>query len=67
MNGSEEAGTATEVETRASERSHACSPSCRSADRYRRSFSGEKAFKLYDTFGLPRDFIEDAAATRNQL
>jgi alanyl-tRNA synthetase len=24
------------------------------------SLSGDKAFKLYDTFGLPRDFIEDA-------
>ncbi len=24
------------------------------------SLSGGKAFKLYDTFGLPRDFIEDA-------
>ncbi len=24
-------------------------------------YPGEKAFKLYDTFGLPRDFIEDAA------
>jgi len=23
-------------------------------------YSGERAFKLYDTFGLPRDFIEDA-------
>jgi alanyl-tRNA synthetase len=24
------------------------------------TLSGEKAFKLYDTFGLPRDFVEDA-------
>jgi alanyl-tRNA synthetase len=23
-------------------------------------YAGEKAFRLYDTFGLPRDFIEDA-------
>ncbi len=26
-------------------------------------YPGEKAFRLYDTFGLPRDFIEDVAAT----
>jgi alanyl-tRNA synthetase len=25
----------------------------------RRTLPGEKAFKLYDTYGLPRDFIED--------
>jgi alanyl-tRNA synthetase len=25
------------------------------------SIPGDRAFKLYDTFGLPRDFIEDAA------
>jgi alanyl-tRNA synthetase len=25
----------------------------------RLTYSGEKAFKLYDTYGLPRDFIED--------
>ena len=25
----------------------------------RPKYAGEKAFKLYDTFGLPRDFIED--------
>ena len=24
------------------------------------TYTGEKGFKLYDTFGLPRDFIEDA-------
>ena len=24
------------------------------------SYPGENAFRLYDTFGLPRDFIEDA-------
>jgi alanyl-tRNA synthetase len=25
------------------------------------TYAGDKAFKLYDTFGLPRDFIEDAS------
>jgi alanyl-tRNA synthetase len=28
---------------------------------YRPVLSGEKAFNLYETYGLPRDFIEDAA------
>jgi alanyl-tRNA synthetase len=28
---------------------------------YRPTLSGEKAFALYETYGLPRDFIEDAA------
>jgi alanyl-tRNA synthetase len=27
--------------------------------------SGDVAFRLYDTFGIPRDFIEDTAATQN--
>jgi alanyl-tRNA synthetase len=30
----------------------------------RRSLSGDEAFKLYDTFGLPLDFIEDLASER---
>ena len=30
-----------------------------------RLLSGEEAFRLYDTFGIPYDFIEDTAATRD--
>jgi alanyl-tRNA synthetase len=30
----------------------------------RAKYPGDKAFKLYDTFGLPRDFIEDACRDR---
>jgi alanyl-tRNA synthetase len=30
-----------------------------------RVMSGEAAFRLYDTFGVPYDFIEDTAATQN--
>jgi alanyl-tRNA synthetase len=30
-----------------------------------RTLAGEVAFRLYDTFGLPYDFIEDTAATRD--
>ena len=30
----------------------------------RRQLSGDEAFKLYDTFGLPLDFIEDLAGER---
>jgi len=42
------------------------------AERFRRDWSeafgraipGEEVFKLYDTFGLPRDFVEDVARDR---
>jgi alanyl-tRNA synthetase len=30
-------------------------------ERYRPDLGGAEAFKLYETYGLPRDFIEDAA------
>ena len=30
-----------------------------------RTLSGEAAFRLYDTFGVPYDFIEDTAATKD--
>src|SRR4029077_8972618 len=30
-----------------------------------RVLSGDAAFRLYDTFGLPYDFIEDTAATQD--
>jgi alanyl-tRNA synthetase len=30
-----------------------------------RTLSGDAAFRLYDTFGVPYDFIEDTAATRD--
>jgi alanyl-tRNA synthetase len=30
------------------------------ANEARPAYGGEKAFKLYDTYGMPRDFIEDA-------
>jgi alanyl-tRNA synthetase len=32
--------------------------------KFRRVFPGEDAFKLYDTYGLPRDFLEDAVRDR---
>ena len=32
-----------------------------------RVLSGDAAFRLYDTFGLPYDFIEDTAATQDVL
>jgi alanyl-tRNA synthetase len=35
-----------------------------SAARGNRVVSGEQAFKLYDTYGLPRDFIEDLASAQ---
>ena len=34
------------------------------AARGNRIVAGEQAFKLYDTYGLPRDFIEDLAAAQ---
>ena len=36
----------------------------RSVEDRSRTLSGEAAFRLYDTFGVPYDFIEDTAATR---
>ena len=37
----------------------------RAAASSRRQLSGDEAFKLYDTFGMPLDFIEDLAGERN--
>ena len=34
------------------------------AERGRRTLDGEAAFRLYDTFGMPFDFIEDVARSR---
>src|SRR4029453_1145148 len=34
------------------------------AARGNRIIAGEQAFKLYDTYGLPRDFIEDLTAAQ---
>ena len=33
---------------------------------FQRPIPGERVFPLYDTYGLPRDFIEDFARDRNQ-
>ncbi len=37
------------------------------ADHTAAEYSGEKAFKLYDTFGLPLDFMVDAVRDRGML
>ena len=37
----------------------------RALDTPTRTMSGEAAFRLYDTFGVPYDFIEDTAATQD--
>ena len=34
------------------------------AGRHHKIVAGDQAFKLYDTYGLPRDFIEDLAAAQ---
>ncbi len=37
----------------------------RALDTPHRTLPGEAAFRLYDTFGLPYDFVEDTAATQD--
>ena len=48
-----------------------CSPAgchvwrkCSSERRHHKVVSGDDAFKLYDTYGLPRDFTEDLASNQ---